>query len=679
MTDSPDAALSVPVLVGVTGHRDLLPDTVGTLRETVWAALSALKGGRAEPPRRDGLHGLHILTALAEGADQLVAQVALDLGIPLVAVSPMPLARYRETMETAEGRAALDQLWADPGVALRLELPLTREALAPPCSGETEAQARERQDAAQYEQLGLLLSRQSHILLALWNGADPEPLRTRGAGKPRNTRGGSAHVVGMRIEGERDEVAPEALKATPLLSDRPPLLELARSGPVLHVVAPRRKDDGAACAGADGVPRVPGTLLWWSDIPVRPRPRPWWWTQIWPPHETHPAAASARWQSVAAAALPKLIPAELHEVAKLGPMLARRGRVDEAACARHAARLCPDKGTAESLGLECVPERARSPLRWLRRLFAAADVDAVRHQAWLLGTWSLGMPWRRHGWWPVGALLVFALAVPVAAFCFERYAGLVHGGDGGHAVPWLVAYLAAVLVPLLYYGFVVRPRAWQARQQDHRAFAEALRVQFFWALAGMPVAVSDNYLGQQADALGWIRLALRGPALWAAAAALATKGPAAGVLQTRWLRNQREFFASKARENARAAMWMERGARVSVAALLMIGLAQLALHLRLGESPHWTAEAVPLALGVLPALAAFFVITAEGRAYEAHAHAYARAEAVYARALERAETLGSGDTASWRELALALGREALAENAAWLEGHRARPVASRTG
>jgi hypothetical protein len=323
-----------------------------------------------------------------------------------------------------------------------------------------------------------------------------------------------------------------------------------------------------------------------------------------------------------------------------------------------------------------VPERARLPLRWLRRLFAAADADALRYQTRLLGAWSPGM--RRRGGWRPGALLWFAAAVSAAALCVEMYAGLLHGGHGRDAVPWLVAYGVALLAPLLYYGLVVRFGEWQARSQDHRVFAEALRVQILWALAGLPVAVPDN-LGKHADALGWVRLALRGPALWAAAAAFTMQGPATEVLCTSLLRDPREFAERTGREGARAATWMQRGARVSVTVLILVFFAQFGLHVWLGEPSHWTVKTVPLALGVLPALGSFFVITAEGRAYEVHVRASAQLKAVYTRALEQAGTLRPDDAVGWRSLALAVGREALADGVTWLEMIRERSVASRTG
>ena len=650
--------VTVPILVGVTGHRDILPAAETAVRGAAAAVLGVL--------RQEFGDALHVVTALAEGADQLVAETAADLGISLVAAVPMPLGRYRDTLSTPAARAALDRLWTHPGTTLRLELPLTREGT----------------DSAQYEQLGLLLSRQSHILLAFWNGAR--------AGPGEAVRGGSAHVVAMRRWGEREEVTAEALWGSALFSGRPPLLELARSGPILHLVTPRSEDGGSLCHDADGVPRPAGSLMWWSDLPgsdghhggagrlreVR--------HMVWPPHGHPESPAEASWVPVEAADLPRRLPPQLRQVAALGPELTAflGGPGPAALHGKHEEYLCPDTDRGEESVLQRVPAAARPPLLWLRRLQAALDIEASAYQARIMGIWSPGLPWREGVRpWTLGALFVFAAAVPAVVLCFEIYSHF-----GKHPVA-LAAYCLWLAGPLAYYLLWVRREEWQERFQDRRALAEALRVQFFWAAAGVPVAVSDNYLGQQADALGWIRLALRGPALWGVGAALAVGGPNAALIRRRWLDDQRDYFVgkqNKARQNERAAVWMERGVRVAVALLVAGGLSLLLLTALTGEAlshldPPWLEDVPILILGLLPALAAFFVIVAEGRAYEAQAHAYARAGAVFRRAAERAERLRPDDRQGWRELVLALGREALAENATWLEAHRQRPVASKAG
>jgi hypothetical protein len=54
--------------------------------------------------------------------------------------------------------------------------------------------------------------------------------------------GGTAAVVGMRWEGEHHA---EGFKESPLFEGSGSRLDLAPGGPVLQVVAPRRKNDGA--------------------------------------------------------------------------------------------------------------------------------------------------------------------------------------------------------------------------------------------------------------------------------------------------------------------------------------------------------------------------------------------------------------------------------------------------
>jgi hypothetical protein len=194
-------------------------------------------------------------------------------------------------MDTVDGAEALDRLWNDDLVLQRLERPLV-EACEP-----------SQQDATQYEQLGLLLSRQSHILLALWNGHDPEPRASRPTPE-RHMRGGTPHVVAMRQMGERGEVKRETIWNSKLFAGLPPRLELARSGPILHVVTPRLHDSGAICQDADGQPRAPGTLLWWSDLPAKGPRRRWRWLHdfLWPePSEAaHARARSPTWRAVTA-------------------------------------------------------------------------------------------------------------------------------------------------------------------------------------------------------------------------------------------------------------------------------------------------------------------------------------------------------------------------------------------
>jgi hypothetical protein len=158
----------VPVTIGVTGHRDLVEAEVEPIRERVRALCRSLQTRFPDRP-------LLILSPLAEGADQLVAEIALDLGLELVVVLPMPIDLYRTDFASAESHARFDRLLhqADEVLELPIVAGASRETLSAPGADRNR----------QYAQAGVFLCAHSHILLALWDG------------KPSEEVGGTAQVV----------------------------------------------------------------------------------------------------------------------------------------------------------------------------------------------------------------------------------------------------------------------------------------------------------------------------------------------------------------------------------------------------------------------------------------------------------------------------------------------------
>lgn len=590
-----------------------------------------------------------------------MADVATDLKIGIVAVAPMPLDRYRTTIDDPTSAVALDKLWQSAAVVQRIELPMLDRP--------------ESSNVGQYEQLGLLLSRRTHILLALWNGHDPEAAG-QSSGSPRQTRGGTPHVVAIRQSGERNETASDVIQQSALFEAAQFRLDTARSGPILQVVTPRGKDGGSARLGGNGNTYPAGTLLWWSDdspVHVNAGCLRRLLGRIWPPEQAHEPSI-AKWTCVTADTLASRIPDDLSRVGALDGLLsqgaARRARLVSA----NSSYLCKD---ADLVRLSGTPA-----LKHLRDVFDAVDANASSMQRRLFGAWLPGLPWpKTFAKWvrgtPIGALLLFACAVPTATLCFEIFTEL------GHDPRWLVGYASALVVPLLFYFFLVEPGEWQERYQDHRALAEGLRVQFYWAVSGLRMAVADSYLRHQRGTLGWIRLALQGPALLALAAADG-RTPDFVTVRDQWMVEQAKYFASEGKRQLAAATWMRRGAGVAVALLFALSAILLTvIAARGGHYPHthpeYLAELPLVALGTLPAIAAFFLIIAEGRAYEEHAHAYAQAKDVFTEAHRQASLLQPGETRTLHALLLALGHEALTENATWIATHRSRRVASRVG
>ena len=192
---------SLPLVIGVTGHRDLRAEDVPKLEQRVRRIIEEFKSDLPNTP-------LTLLSALADGADRLVARVALELGVRLIVPLPMRREVYETDFSTARSKGEFAELLGRAGHWF--ELPLL--------DGATEAEIEEHGAARdrQYEQAGAYIVRQSHLLIALWDG------------RYRNLVGGTSRVVKFQLEGVPEPYAP---RSSPI--DTP------ESGPVYHIVTPR--------------------------------------------------------------------------------------------------------------------------------------------------------------------------------------------------------------------------------------------------------------------------------------------------------------------------------------------------------------------------------------------------------------------------------------------------------
>jgi len=162
MPESKKARRRPPILrIGVTGHRldKLDADDAARLRGDVRKILvrlkQALAGHGAEQAKAGtGRFRLQIVSPLAEGADRLVAEAALEEGAELIAPLPFPRERY-----------ALD--FADPESRAEFYALLGRAAKVVEIDGRRGSE-RSRQDA--YRAVGAMVLRKSDMLIALWDG-----------------------------------------------------------------------------------------------------------------------------------------------------------------------------------------------------------------------------------------------------------------------------------------------------------------------------------------------------------------------------------------------------------------------------------------------------------------------------------------------------------------------------
>ena len=164
-----------PLVVGVSGHRDLREDWIPRIKDEVSRFLRDLH-------QRLPNTQLDVLVGMADGADLLVAHVALELGLHVEAVLPMPLKQYAVDFDAATFRV-LEDLLRHPQVrCIELSSPTPRVAVAAGAAGRDSL----------YANLTATLIRRSSVLIAIWDG-QPSPLA-----------GGTADTV-LRYVGVRTE------------------------------------------------------------------------------------------------------------------------------------------------------------------------------------------------------------------------------------------------------------------------------------------------------------------------------------------------------------------------------------------------------------------------------------------------------------------------------------------
>ena len=168
------------------------------------------------------------MAGMAAGADLLVARTALELGIGVDAVLPMPMAQYAADFEPA-AHDQLRVLLGQPNVQ-SVELALPARA-----AGSGNAGADGPRDA-HYSNLTEVLVRGSNLLIALWDGM------------PSVLPGGTADTVlrYLSVRTDRNKGDSDFLFADPT-SDQEPPSRLAYWIPVVRRLLESNLDPGPPC------------------------------------------------------------------------------------------------------------------------------------------------------------------------------------------------------------------------------------------------------------------------------------------------------------------------------------------------------------------------------------------------------------------------------------------------
>ena len=193
------------LVIGVIGHRnrpDLYVET-DFVRNNLRKELDSLL---KEHPDKTPV----ILTSLADGADSIAAEIAIEKGIPYIAILPLPFEAYRQDFDSNSDNAGnlvskLERFMGLVGRAERyLEMPLKfGDLISVSALGDAENVPVEREK--QYALAAAYIVERADELIGIWDGQPPKGI------------GGTGGAIGWRFAGR----VPSEFASNPVFYDRP--------------------------------------------------------------------------------------------------------------------------------------------------------------------------------------------------------------------------------------------------------------------------------------------------------------------------------------------------------------------------------------------------------------------------------------------------------------------------
>ncbi|MFT5113415.1 MAG: hypothetical protein ACI8XU_000663 [Kiritimatiellia bacterium] len=563
---------TLPLVVAITGHRDLVASELDSIRATTKSFLLDLQ-------KRFPSNRLTIMSPLAEGADQLVAEVAVELDIDLIVPLPKPRQEYIKDFELTEVRDRFEFLCAKASQVFEIcgEIPPVPKGIDPT----------KWENDYPYAQLGIYLCGHCHILLALWDG------------RPSDRMGGTAQIVKFHHDDTMVDVTGMTVSSQELLVDD-------ESDLVFHIVCSRRSEP--------------------SKLGLDLKPLDWWWytkDHVEPRSKDLPQQHALIFQRTSDFSTDALIHAEKIETEKWSLIEAE----NEAA----------------------VPAGARI----IDEMYTTADWLAIHFQKKTLRT-----------------LAITHIMGFLMGFMFILYSDM----GTWRAFLWifLIAFASGIISQ-----YLANRGAWQRKYLDYRTLAEGLRVQFYWAVAGVTNEnkwkfAHDGYLKSQNPEIGWIRNVMR------VAGIRSDANPntnVAGVNFTinEWVGNEEQgqlgYFKRKSAERIQRAKLTDNFGRASLLVSVSAVLLFLIVGSRIGE--FW--ESI-----VMVTLGSTLLIygVREGYTFATGTKELIRQYEFMLRIFDNSfiRLTSAKDIKEKRQILAALGQSALDEHSDWILMNRERSI-----
>lgn len=195
----------ISILIGITGHRDIPASGHASVQKAIEQIIKNISSENPHTP-------ITFVSPLAEGADRVAAQAALDCGCELVVPLPMEEETYLQDFGTEASRAEFQTLKGKASEVYTLPEPLVPEAYR-------------NERSRYYAHVGAYIARYCQVLIAVWDGEQGEGV------------GGTAEIVKYALTGEMECLPDDYVNAR--LG-----MELVDTSPVYHVVVPGRLKDG---------------------------------------------------------------------------------------------------------------------------------------------------------------------------------------------------------------------------------------------------------------------------------------------------------------------------------------------------------------------------------------------------------------------------------------------------
>lgn len=237
-------------------------------------------------------------------------------------------------------------------------------------------------------------------------------------------------------------------------------------------------------------------------------------------------------------------------------------------------------------------------------------------------------------------------------------------------------FVYPVVILLVSIVFFVKNKDYNTKPLDYRALAEGLRIQFFWKLCGIKDDVANHYLQQERSELQWISYALRGWDVITDEGRI--RNPDEGhfrSVHTLWIESQKLFYRSKAEKFSRIE-------RLSKYVSLFFFLVGFLISCAIPFSTNWnTLQSYGLFAVAFSILVSVLIEGYKEKMAFAQLHReYERMATFYAQASNALVTsISMGDMEIASRILLKIGKEALEENAWWVNMHRERPFEVQKG